>query len=70
MLSGGRIDSRPDEMAGTGFVVGDDLVLTNRRVVKFFADPPPVPEGTWKIWASAKPPINFKMEHGEPVPRN
>ena len=62
----GRIDWRPGEMVGTGFLVADDLVMTNRHVVEYFADPPPAPGGNWKIWARAKPTIDFKMEHGEP----
>ena len=60
--SAGRIDSQPGKMAGTGFVVAGDLVLTNRHVVELFADPPPVPSGKWTFWSRAKPSINFTME--------
>ena len=65
----GRIDWRPGEMAGTGFLVAKDLVITNCHVVKFFADPPPTPKGNWKIFARAQPTIDFKMEHEQPERR-
>jgi hypothetical protein len=67
--SSGRIDFKPGEMCGTGFVVAEDLVLTNRHVIKFFADPSPLDDGRWAIHASARPAIDFKQEHGEPGKR-
>jgi serine protease len=37
----GRIDMRPGVHAGTGFVVGDGLVMTNRHVLETLAFPTP-----------------------------
>jgi glutamyl endopeptidase len=65
----GRIDTRPGEMAGTGFVVAEGLIMTNRHVVEVFADEGPVAGSPWAIRASARPTINFKMEYGETVQR-
>jgi glutamyl endopeptidase len=65
----GRIDSPSGKMVGTGFLVADDLVMTNRHVCEFFAGPPPVPEANWEIFAHAQPTIDFKMEHDEPEHR-
>jgi glutamyl endopeptidase len=67
--STGRIDVKPGEMAGTGFVVGEELVMTNRHVVELFADPPPSGEGSWAIFSKAAPTIDFRVEHGEPEKR-
>jgi len=60
----GRIEERPAEMVGTGFMVAEDLVMTNKHVVGLFADPPPT-NGPWVILRSRRPVIDFKVEHGE-----
>ena len=61
----GRIDAREGEMVGTGFVVAENLIMTNRHVVKYFADPSLEEGGPWSIHSSARPTINFRMEYGE-----
>lgn len=52
---------------GTGFVVGENLVMTNRHVVAHFADP----RGTsWQIRADSAPRIDFAEERdGDMEPR-
>lgn len=55
----GRIDMRPGAHAGTGFVVGDGLVMTNRHVLEALAFPTPSrakPTG-WVL--IGKPVVNF-----------
>jgi serine protease len=55
----GRIDSAPGVHAGTGFVVGEGLVMTNRHVVELLAFPTPRrsdPAG-WVLGGA--PSINF-----------
>lgn len=46
----GRIDSG-GQHSGTGFVVGDDLILTNRHVLELLADPRPgtVAPASWDL---------------------
>jgi S1-C subfamily serine protease len=68
----GRIDIETEagrRMNGTGFVVGNGLVLTNRHVVAYPGKPwmhfgAQSPSGKWKLIAARKPTIDFKMEHG------
>jgi glutamyl endopeptidase len=65
----GRIDRRPGEMVGTGFVVAEDLVMTNKHVICLFADRSPEETGPWEIHSSAQPSIDFKVEYGETAVR-
>jgi serine protease len=55
----GRIDTAPGRHAGTGFVVGDGLVMTNRHVLEELAFPTPTrsnPSG-WVL--IGRPVVNF-----------
>jgi serine protease len=55
----GRIDSTPGVHAGTGFVVGDGLIMTNRHVLEALAFPAPSrsnPSG-WVLFG--EPVVNF-----------
>lgn len=56
-------------MNGTGFLVGGDLLLTNRHVVAYPGAPAihfgvKDPSGKWKLIGSRKPTIDFMVEHG------
>jgi len=67
----GRIDvavGSDRTMVGTGFVVSEDLVMTNTHVVEAFADP--APDGSrWALKAGVEVSIDFKAEHDLPQRR-
>ncbi|MBK7820509.1 MAG: S8 family serine peptidase [Tessaracoccus sp.] len=62
----GRIDTAGGAHAGTGFVVGDGLVMTNRHVLETLAFPAPrrVQPTTWVL--HGRPTINFSPSGKDP----
>ena len=55
----GRIDMTPGEHAGTGFVVGDGLVMTNRHVLETLAFPTPSRANPTGWVLIGQPVVNF-----------
>lgn len=55
---------------GTGFVVSDDLIMTNRHVAKLIAEQDPVDPSVWEFLSNADPTIDFKGEHGVAATRS
>jgi hypothetical protein len=63
----GRIDQRPGVHAGTGFVVGDGLVMTNRHVLEVLAVPTPsrTSPAEWVLTGDAV--VNFSPSGTDPT---
>jgi hypothetical protein len=55
----GRIDTTPGVHAGTGFVVGDGLIMTNRHVLEALAFPTPSRSNPSGWVMSGAPVVNF-----------
>lgn len=69
--SSGRISVSYDGatgMVGTGFVVAEDLIMTNSHVTELFAVPSP-DKSSWVICTNRQPVIDFKVEYEIPEKR-
>ncbi len=63
----GRIDLRPGVHAGTGFVVGDGLVMTNRHVLEVLAFPTPSRSNPAGWVLTGEPVVNFSPSGTDPT---
>ena len=62
----GRIDAIPGTHTGTGFVIGDGLVLTNRHVIESLAIPTPTMTSPASWILPGEPTINFSVDGVDP----
>lgn len=65
----GRIDLRSGVHAGTGFVVGDGLVMTNRHVLEVLGFPTPSRQNPSAWILSGEPVVNFSPSGADPTRR-
>jgi serine protease len=63
----GRIDLRPGVQAGTGFVVGAGLVMTNRHVLEALGFPTPSRQSPSAWILGGEPVINFSPSGTDPT---
>ena len=65
----GRVDTSPGVHAGTGFVVGDGLIMTNRHVLETLAFPTPSRSNPTSWVLIGEPVVNFSPSGTEATQR-